>query len=141
MESVEIKIPEGLPDGNVIKIANFGDESLVGAPSDLEVTIIEIPTEKWSRQQNDLVYLMEISLEESIFGFEKQFEHLSGETIPVSRTQVTSKDTVITVAGQGIKNIKTGKSGNLKIKFKIRIPEFTDHQLDLWEQFFQKHKI
>jgi len=40
LEKVKIKIPEGLPDGNIIKIPNFGDEPVTGAPSDLEATII-----------------------------------------------------------------------------------------------------
>lgn len=34
-QKVQIKIPKGLPDGNVIKIPNFGDEPVTGAPSDL----------------------------------------------------------------------------------------------------------
>ena len=40
LENVKNKIPAGLPDGNVIKIPNFGDEPVTGAPADLEVTII-----------------------------------------------------------------------------------------------------
>lgn len=34
-EKVNIKIPQGLPDGNIIRINNFGDEPINGAPSDL----------------------------------------------------------------------------------------------------------
>lgn len=44
IEKVKIKIPKGLPDGNIIRVPNFGDEPINGAPSDLEVTIVEIPT-------------------------------------------------------------------------------------------------
>jgi hypothetical protein len=29
-----------LPDGNVLKISNFGDEPITGAPSDAEITIV-----------------------------------------------------------------------------------------------------
>jgi len=32
---VSIKIPKGLPDGNILRINNFGDEPVLGAPSDL----------------------------------------------------------------------------------------------------------
>lgn len=34
METVEIPIPKGLPNGNKITIRNLGDEPLIGAPSD-----------------------------------------------------------------------------------------------------------
>lgn len=39
-----------MPDGNVIKLTNVGDEPIIGAPADFEVTIVEIPTEHWSRE-------------------------------------------------------------------------------------------
>jgi DnaJ-class molecular chaperone len=35
IEKVKIKIPKGLPDGNIVRVANFGDEPINGAPSDL----------------------------------------------------------------------------------------------------------
>lgn len=71
LQTVEVKIPKGLPDGNIIKIRNFGDEPYSGAPSDLEAEIIQIPTKSWAREGENLIYTMEISLEESIFGFDK----------------------------------------------------------------------
>lgn len=85
METIEIPIPKGLPNGNKFTLRNYGDEPLHGAPSDFEITIVEIPTEKWSREGNNLVYLMEISLKESLFGFTKEFEHLDGQTVTVER--------------------------------------------------------
>jgi hypothetical protein len=57
------------------------------------VTIIEIPTKQWSREGDNLVYLMEITLEESFFGFTKTFEHLDGSIVTVTRTNhLTTKD-------------------------------------------------
>ncbi len=73
METIEIPIPKGLPNGNKITLRNQGEESLLGAPSDFEITIVEVPTEKWSREGNNLIYKMEIDLEESLFGFTKSF--------------------------------------------------------------------
>ena len=63
METIEVAIPKGLPKGNKFTLRNYGDEGLVGAPSDFEITIVEIPSEKWSREGSNLVYKMEISLE------------------------------------------------------------------------------
>lgn len=42
---MEITIPKGGIDGNKIEVKNFGDEPVVGAPSDLEIEIVEIPTQ------------------------------------------------------------------------------------------------
>ena len=78
LEVIEIPIPKGLPNGNTFTLRNYGEESIVGAPSDFDITVVEIPSNNWSREGNNLVYLMEISLEESLFGFTKRFQHLDG---------------------------------------------------------------
>ena len=120
---------------------NYGDESLVGAPSDFEITVTEIPTEKWSREGNNLVYLMDISLEESLFGFEKELEHLDGEIINVNRKgQATTKDTKHLVRERGLVN-KQGYTGHLVVKFTVTIPEFSVDQLNMWEDFFHEHPM
>jgi molecular chaperone DnaJ len=35
IEKVKITIPKGLPDGNVLKVRNFWDETVNGAPADV----------------------------------------------------------------------------------------------------------
>lgn len=55
----------------------------MGAPSDFLLKIEEIPSKLWRRNGDQLFYTMEISLEESIFGFRKTFRHLSGEEIVI----------------------------------------------------------
>ena len=79
---------------------------------------------------------MDISLGESIFGFDKAFTHLNGEEVPIARKEVTNKDSTVTLQNLGINNPKTGKTGKLIVKFKIIMPQFTDRQLDMWEDFF-----
>ena len=54
---------------------------------------------------------------------------------------MTHKDTTITQPDRGIKNPKTGKVGKLIIKFKIKMENFTDRQLDMWEDFFEEHNL
>jgi DnaJ-class molecular chaperone len=141
MEVVEIPIPKGLPNGNTFTLRNYGEEGLMGAPSDFEITVVEIPTAEWSREGNNLVYLMAISLEESLFGFVRRFKHLDGSEVAVSREGVlTTKDTKHIIRERGIVN-KQGYASNLIVKFKVTIPSFTDEQLDMWEDFFNEFPI
>jgi DnaJ-class molecular chaperone len=39
---------------------------------------VEIPSERWSRDGENLVHTVDISLKEAIFGFSKTITHLSG---------------------------------------------------------------
>jgi DnaJ-class molecular chaperone len=69
---------------------------------------------------------MEISLEESLFGFVKTFEHLDGSDVVVSRSGIlTTKDTKHIIKEKGTIN-KQGYLGNLIVRFKVTIPSFTD---------------
>lgn len=139
-DKIEIPIPKGLPNGNKLTLRNYGEEALHGAPSDFEVTIVEIPTAQWSREGNNLVYLMEISLEESLFGFTRSFQHLDGEEVSLRREGLTTKETRHVVKERGLVN-KQGYSGNLIVKFRVNIPKFSDEQLDMWEDFFNEHPV
>lgn len=84
---------------------------------------------------------MEISLKDAIFGFEKSFKHLDGSDVVVSRSEVTHKDTKVPFNNLGIKNPSKGSAGRLIVKFKILLPEWTDRQLDMWEDFFMSNKL
>lgn len=75
---------------------------------------------------------VELTFEESIFGFKKQFLHLNGEKIKIERQEATTKETRITFDGKGIENKANGKKGQLVVKFRIVMPIFTDEQLDMW---------
>jgi DnaJ-class molecular chaperone len=69
---------------------------------------------------------MGITLEESLFGFTRNFEHLDGTTVTVNREgKTTIKDTKHLVRERGLVN-NQGITGNLVVKFKVTIPEFTD---------------
>ena len=83
---------------------------------------------------------MDISLEESILGFDKELQHLDGEIIYVKRKGHTTKETKHLVRERGLVN-RQGYAGNLIVKFRVNIPKFTDKQLDMWEDFFYEHPM
>lgn len=44
LETIQLKIPAGTASGSKLTFTNYGEEPEIGAPSDFEVTVIEIPT-------------------------------------------------------------------------------------------------
>jgi DnaJ-class molecular chaperone len=54
---------------------------------------------------------------------------------------VRNRETRLNFPGKGIENVKTGKSGGLSVRFKIVIPEFSDRQMDMWEEFFKRENL
>jgi len=53
---------------------------------------------------------------------------------------MTTKETRHIIKEKGFVN-KQGYVGNLVVRFKVTIPEFTDDQLDMWEDFFNEYPM
>lgn len=105
LETIQLKIPAGTASGSKLTFTNYGEEPEIGAPSDFEVTVIEIPTPQWQRDGDNLIYTMEISLQMALLGFSETIVHLSGERILVDRQdKTTTKDTKHMIMGKGLSN-------------------------------------
>jgi len=67
--------------------------------------------------------------------------HLDGNEVAINRVgQMTTKETRHIIKEKGFVN-KQGYVGNLVVRFKVTIPEFTDDQLDMWEDFFNEYPM
>lgn len=137
LETMNVELKKGLPNGNKVVLRNMGDEKAIGAPSDIVVHFDEIVGGAWRKVGKDLHYDMEISFKESIFGITRELEHLDGRKISISLPEGTiiTPDTKKVIANEGLPQ-KDGKLGNLVINFKIKIEQFSENQLDMWDIFF-----
>ena len=79
-----------MPEGHKIKFQQAGDEEPETTPGDLIFTVISNPHHRFVRDGNDLKYVMEISLLESLVGFDKYIEHLDGHHVPIKRAKITT---------------------------------------------------
>ena len=84
---------------------------------------------------------MKVPFLHSITGFTRTFKHLDGEEMEVTRNELTRPDNQITIKEKGFPDQRSGKRGDLIVKFSIDMPSFTDNQLDQWEDFFNRHRL
>lgn len=131
-----VDVLPGMKDGDTIKFDQVADEAVGHTPGDLIFTIRQIPDTFFQRKGDDLHVSMDITLQESLIGFEKIFEHLDGHKVTVRKDSVTYCTEVMKVSGEGMPRRGNKNSrGDLYITLHIQFPhKLSDKQKDLIKQ-------
>ncbi|MBX4216045.1 molecular chaperone DnaJ [Candidatus Parcubacteria bacterium] len=132
-EEVTIKVPAGLKNGEIIRLAEMG-EAVPRAPSgDLYVKIGVIPDPVFKRDGNNLLMNLNIKLSDAMLGGEYTVKTLDGD-IAVKIPEGVSPNEVLRVKGKGVPMGK-GVRGDLLIKIEVTLPtRLTKRVRDLIEQ-------
>jgi len=125
---IHIDIKKGWKEGTKIRFEGEGDE-LIGYPrQDLVFTIEEKPNLKFKRIVNDLKYTTEITLGESIYGFNKDIYFLNGKILTLNVTDCSPPGGVHIVDNYGMPK-RDGSFGNLQIYYKIKYPKSVTNEM------------
>lgn len=125
---IEVGIEKGMREGQKITFSQEGDQAPNTTPGDIIVVIAEREDadSPFLRHNDDLVYKKEISLLESLTGFEFLIEHMDGRTLVVrsKEGEVIETDTVRVIPSEGMPKHKNPFiKGNLLIHFTVVWPE------------------
>lgn len=115
-------------DGTKVTFKNVGNE-IPGKPQQNIVFVVRIlPHSKFQRDNNNLIYTMNITIGESLYGFSKQITLLDGNVADVSVDQCCPPNGTVIIEDKGLKN-KDNTYGNLLVKYIIMYPkQLTDEQ-------------
>lgn len=159
VETHEVVIEKGMPNGIRIQYENEGDESPDYVAGDLILTLVEqepkIGDEAldrvdgifFRRKGNDLFYKETLSLREAWMGnWTRILTHLDGHEVRLGRKrgQVVQPGAVEVIEGQGmpVYHQETGPEyGNLLIEYVVVLPDQLDKGMekDFWDTW-EKHK-
>lgn len=121
-QSIQLPLKNGLSTGNKIHLEGLG-HSFKDYNTDLFLIIKVEEDEKFKRNGDDLVIQVQIELFQSLFGFNKIIKHIDGNLIHVSTKEITKDDSYKKIKGLGMKNMNSGRSGDLILNFKIVYPK------------------
>lgn len=71
-------------------------------------------------------------------GFKKSFKHLDGREVLIEEGGITQPGSIKILEGEGMPILDELEKGNLYVTFKVKIPDFSDAQLDELESFFKR---
>jgi len=128
-DSFDIKIPEGIRDGQKIRAKGKG-KSYNGKRGDLIIKINVAPSPEYSLDGDTLTKFFDIPLKIALFGGKVEIKTVH-KTITLKVPQNTKQHQRFRVKELGILNRKAGVKGDLYLKANIVLPKIEDLDEDL----------
>jgi len=132
---VEVQVPAGIADGQRIRVTGRGHSGERGGPpGDLYVGVRVREDDRFLRDGDDLVTVVDVPAPLAALGGTVQVPTLDGE-IPVDLPAGTQPGETITLGGRGMPPLGRGRTGDLRVVVSVAIPRrLTKRQRELLEE-------
>jgi len=124
-ESFDIKIPEGIQNGQKIRAKSKGKQAHGFPRGDLIITLNVEESDEYERDDDDLIKSFDISLRTALFGGKVTIPTLTKD-ITLKVPQNTKQNQKFRVKELGALNRKTKQKGILYLKANIILPKIED---------------
>lgn len=122
-ETVSVKVPAGVANGNYIPLRGLGDAGRrAGAPGDLIVLIEEKPHDVFERHADDLHLELPINFVTLALGGKVDAPLLGGGTHSFDVPAGTQSGSALRARGKGLAGLRGGK-GDLLVRLMVWIPQ------------------
>ena len=134
--SLPVDIPAGVDTGLRLQLPGQGEVGPAGGPNgDLYLEIKVRHHDVFSRDGDDVLATLEVSMADAILGAEATLRSLDGD-IPVEVKAGTQSGDVITVKDRGIQHLRGSGRGDLRIGVQVVTPQnLNGKQTELIRQF------
>lgn len=126
-EYIDVRIPAGVRNGDVVNFPGYGDNSFPGIPRgnlQLQIKVPSHPT--WKRSEDNLTTTKQISVFDLLLGTDIEIETPIGKLLSLNIPKGTKPGTTFSIAGHGVPNVNTTRPGNLYIKIEAIVPNIVD---------------
>lgn len=129
---LDVKIPEGLADGQTIRLRGRGGPGVGGAEAgDALVTVTVEPHDFFRREGDDIHVEIPISFDEAVLGGKVEVPTVDGR-VALTVPKGASSGRVLRLRGKGVK--RGGQRGDQLVTLKVVAPPVIDDEL---EAFFR----
>ncbi len=135
-ESFDIKIPEGIKDGQKIRAKGKG-KALGSKRGDLIIKVNVASSPEYEREDDTLIKTFDISLRTALFGGKVEIKTIH-KTITLKVPQNTKQNQKFRVKELGVLNRSTNIKGDLYLKANIVLPKIEELDEDLVEMLQEK---
>ena len=123
---MDVVIPKGVRDGQVIRLRGLGQGAPGIDPGDALLTIAFAPHERFTTEGSDLRLRLPVEIEEAVLGGSVRVPTLTG-SVEMKIPPLTNSGRTFRLRGKGLPS-KTGH-GDLLVTTEIRLPEVVDEDL------------
>ncbi|HEY1597189.1 MAG TPA: molecular chaperone DnaJ [Thermoleophilaceae bacterium] len=133
---LEVDIPAGIADEQRIRLTGHGHVGERGGPpGDLYVLVRVTPDERFVRDGNDLVTVVDLPAPQAALGAKVSVPTLDGDE-EIEIEAGTQPGSVINLRGKGMPSLRRGRRGDQRVVVNVMIPrKLNAEQRDLLERF------
>lgn len=137
--SLEVKIPPGLVDGQILRLKGKGAPGFgKGHPGDALIEVEVVPDRRFTRDGDDITLELPISLSEAVLGGRIRVPIPTGDvTMVVPKGSNTG--TTLRLKGKGAPR-RGGGNGDEFVKLKVVLPKPSDPELEAFVEKWAKGK-
>ena len=134
--NITVDIPAGVDTDSVIPISGQGQPGSSGGPAgDLYIVLNVGQSEIFERHGDDLWLEAPISFTQAALGDEITVPGLK-EKLSCKIPSGTQPGTVLRIKGKGVKNVRSGRPGDIYVKVNLEVPtKLSNEQKNLIKQF------
>lgn len=139
-KTVNVNIPAGVDNNQMLTIANEGNAGYFGAPSGNLILVFKVLSHKFFvRSGYDLKLDMPIKVSQAILGDKVEVPVLGGGKILVTIPEGTSDGTVLRIKKKGIKHLRRDTYGDMYIKIIVDLPtNLSSKQKKAYKEMFEE---
>jgi DnaJ-class molecular chaperone len=133
-EQIDVKIPVGVKDGQVVRVKGRGGAGRGGGPNgDILLSVSVAPHPFMTRDGNDIRMDLPVTLKEAVLGGKVPVPTLTG-TVSLSVPANSNSGTVLRLKGKGIAAHGSEQAGDFYVRLVISLPEQPDEALRSFAQ-------
>ncbi len=127
--TLDLNVPEGVADGQVLRLKGKGAPGLRGGENgDALVEIHVRPHPKFKRLGNDILLELPITIDEAVLGGKIEVATISGR-VALQIPKGTSSGRIFRLKGKGVRSTTDGSLGDQLVTIRIVMPENVDESL------------
>lgn len=119
-EEVEIKVPAGVQDGEVVRMTGRGEAIPNGQPGDLYIKLHVERDQRIKREGNNLITSLPVKLTDALLGSEYAVETLDG-SITIKVPAGVSHGEMLRIKGKGVP-VSENSRGDFLVKVSVETP-------------------
>jgi DnaJ-class molecular chaperone len=127
-EQIDVKIPVGVKDGQVVRVKGRGGAGRGGPNGDILLTVSVAPHPFMTRDGNDIRMDLPVSLKEAVLGGKVPVPTLTG-TVSLSVPPNSNTGSVLRLKGKGIAANGAAEAGDFYVRLVVTLPDKPDESL------------
>ncbi len=132
---IDVTIPQGVRDGQRLRIAGQGGARPDGSRGDLYMRVVTNADPRFERDGANLTTSVDIGLAEAMLGADAPVPTLTGRALSVRIPPETRDGARLRLRGQGLPKGRTDERGDMLVRVRIRLPQrLSDRERDLFRE-------